>query len=173
MANTSSALHDVITAIVGGLRAAAGFRSPWGQVDGTTVYDSTEALLTNEAEDSFLIVGWTGDRALGEAADAPQDVATMGTLRHRDEDPGTVRCLLVVQTGDHEVDQGQVPALRGQAFALLDAIDAWLRANGALGLVPPYRDLYARLGSVQALRPYAAQGLVVEVEFTIIYRARI
>jgi hypothetical protein len=176
MADTSTAVHDVISAVVSGLRAVPGFRSPWATSEGTTVYDTVEVLLSDEAEKSLLIVGWPGrdpvGDANGEAADAAQAIATLGTQQHRDEE-GLVRCLAVRQTGDHEVAQGVVPGLRAACTTTTNAVDTWLRANGSLGLVPAYRELTARFGAVTGFRPYVAAGLVAELEFTIVYRARL
>lgn len=179
MAGEGSALHVVLSAVVAGLRARPGYRAPWATGDGTTVYDSVEVMLSDESERSLLVIGYPGTDGAGEVGEAGQTQATLSTAPTRTE-VGSVRCLAVVQTGDHEIEPadvgpGLIPELRGEAFALLDDVAAFLRANPALGLMPTYPHLHAQIGGVPAFRPYVrdAAGAVAEVEFEIGYQARI
>jgi hypothetical protein len=174
---SGTALDDVISALVDGLRGTTGWRSPWDShatAADTPVYDSTEAYLVESADTELLIVGYAGDRDGGEAASAGQAVATIGTGQHREE-TGTVVCVAIAQSGDSAIEAGVVPALRGTAAGIIHRVDDYLRAHGSLGLVPAYRDVFARVGSIRAFRPWTADagGIVAEFEFEITFRVRL
>lgn len=173
MAGEGSALHLVLTAVVDGLRAREGYRDPSAVDDGTgtTVYDGPE-WDEGPGEESLLVVGWPGVDGTGELADAGQTQSVLSTAPHRTE-VGSVRCLLTLQTGDHEA--GTVPALRGQAFAVLDDVARFLRADPSLGLMTTYPHLHAQIGGITGFGLFTAggAGLVAEIEFEIGYQARI
>lgn len=175
MAGEGSALHAVMTAVIAGLRGRTGYRTPWASTAaGTTVYDSVEVMLSAEDERALLVIGWPGADGVGEVGDAGQTQATLSTAPTRTE-VGSIRCLLVLQTGDHEPDEGVIPALRGEAFAVLDDVAAYLRADPTLGLLPTWPHLHVQIGGIPGLRPYVrdAAGVVIELEFEIGYQARI
>jgi hypothetical protein len=77
---------------------------------------------------------------------------------------------VVVQTGDLTVP-GAVPALWDSAFAVLDDVDAVLRADPTLGLVS--KITVAELGSLPSIRSDPARGGEVTVEFLITYKTRL
>lgn len=173
MAHISTAWGDVVTALVTGLRVLPGYRSPWeAGGDGIPVYDSAEYLLTSDLSPTVLVVGHVGDGgALTEAGQAPQRVAVLGTTRGREEE-GTVNCLVSASTGDFQ--PGAVPAVRDAALDVLDAVDAYLRRNPTLGLVPAYRHVEARLDGIPGIRPVpTTDGPEMELDFTVAYSARI
>lgn len=178
MTNTSTVVNDAVRALVGAMRARTGFRSCWAD-DPTgllvPVYHSAEVGLLGDHAVTSLVVADIGDiDAPQEAGDGPQRVATLGTLRHRDED-ATIRCRATAVTGD--AGDGVVQATWDAATAIADAVDAELRgATGvgpSLGLVPAYRDVTARFAGVTGIRPDLSAGCVVDVLFDVAVRARI
>ena len=169
--HTSTALADAMAALVRLMVATPGYRSPWDSGPGIPVCHSAEVGLVEDPVPLVLVIGDTGDPSLpAEAGDSDQRTATLGTLRHRQED-GTIRCRAVAQTGD--VGPGVVQAQVDAAVGLCDALDAAVRADPSLGLVPGYRELTAMFGGVQSIQPYARGGVVVEVTCSIQVSARI
>lgn len=173
VAHTSTAWGDVLTAIVAGLRALPGYRSPSG-TDGAAipVYDSAEWLLTEDNPATLVVVGDVGDAdQLTVAGQAPQRVATLGTSRRREEE-GTVNCYIASSSGDF--GPGAVPAVREVVLGVLDDVDGWLRANPDLDLVPAYQHVEATMQGLPSIRPIpTSDGPVFEVDLTIGYTARI
>jgi hypothetical protein len=176
MTNTSTSVNDAIRAIVTLMRAETGYRSPWPAADGTlpdgvSVYHTLEAGLMDDHTERALIIGdWGDPEAPQEAADGPQRPATLGTLRHRQED-AVIRCRVSVSSGD--VAEGSVQAVWDAAVAIVDDVDAMLRATGSLGLVPGYRHLEAVFAGVTATQPSLARGPVLDVYFGIAVSARL
>lgn len=171
-----TAIADVICALVDGLRGAGTpWASPWdaGRPESSCpVYDGPEVLASGDADPRLLIVAWSGADDGGSQVSSGQTVATIGTQQHREE-TGSVLCVAVAQTGDS--GPGVPRSVRGDAVGIVHGVDAWLRAHGSLGLVPTYRDIFARVGNVESVRTFTtnAAGTVCEISFTINYRARI
>lgn len=176
MAGDGSALYLVLSTVVSGLRARDGYRAPWDVDDGsgTTVFNSAEMDLHGPGDGSLLVIGWPGADDVGEIADAGQTQATLSTAPRRTE-TGSVRCLLVVQTGDHEDHQGVVSLTQARAFAVLDDVARYLRADPSLGLMATYPHLHAQIGGIPgwSCTVNGSAGVTVEIEFEIGYSARI
>jgi hypothetical protein len=169
--NTSTAVNDAVRAIVAKMRARSGYRSCWSSGSGVPVYHSAEAGLMDEQVTRALIIADLGDPSVPqEAGDSQQGVATLGTLHHRDEE-AVVRCRSIAVTGD--VHDGAVQATWDAAHTTVDDLDAELRADPSLGLVPAYSHLIAMVGAVTGVRPYLGAGVVVEVLFDVRVEARI
>lgn len=176
MTHTSTSVPDAIGQIVVLMRARTGYRSPWPAADGTLpagvpVYHTLEVGLMDDHTERALIIGdWGDPDAPQEAADGPQRPATLGTLRHRQED-ATIRCRAIASSGD--VAEGSVQAVWDAAAGIVDDVDTMLRANPSLGLVPAYRHLEAGFGGVTATRPDLSSGPLVEIYFSVDVTARL
>ena len=173
--HTSTALADAMAALVRLMVATPGYRSPWDSGPGIPVCHSAEVGLVEDPVPLVLVIGDTGDPSLpAEAGDSDQRTATLGTLRHRQED-GTIRCRAVAQTGD--VGEGVVQAQWDAALDLVDAVDSELRGPSgigpSLGLTPAYRSVHASVSQVTSVLPYLGAGTVVEVLFEIQVTARL
>ena len=133
-----SLVPDVIDGIVAGLRAASGFRAPTSSADGITVFDGPEFIGSNDTEpDGFVVIGYGGedlearddtdadDAATGEVSLAGQ--ATSSPKDNADE----IECVAWYGTGGVHVS-----ATRLAAFAIVDAVDTWLRPNARAGVLP-------------------------------------
>lgn len=174
MTNTSTVINDAISAIVTAMRATSGYRSCWSA--GTTgtevpVYHSIEIAMQSEPTGSALVIGYPGDPSSpGEDARGDQGIATLGTLRHRQE-TAVIRCLALAQSGD--ADTTAVQNVWNTATAITDDVDTYLRSAGSLGLVPSYRDVTAYFSGITATRPYVSTGVVLEIDFQITVSARI
>lgn len=78
------------------------------------------------------------------------------------QETGEVKCELVINNGD-----GSVPAARAQGFALLDAIEAAIRADRRLaGTLPPQSDVTT---AVDVLSVENAAGAAEAFVFTVHY----
>jgi hypothetical protein len=171
MTNTSTAVADAMRALVTLMRATSGYRSCWADGTGVPVYHSAEAGLIGEQPVTSLVIGDLGDlTSVQEAADGTQRLATLGTLRHRDEEL-TIRCRATAVTGD--ATDGTTQATWDAAIGIIDDVDTLLRGNGSLGLVPAYRYMQAVLAGVTGVRPYLGSGVIVDVLFDIRVTARI
>lgn len=174
MAHTSTAIGDAVAAIVAAMRARAGYRSPWdASTPGAPVFHSIEVGMQECAAPQaaqLLVVGDVGDPSTPtESGDSRQERATFGTRRAKTEE-ATIKCRAVAQTGD--VGEGVVQAQWDAALAVVDAVDAELRADPAgigptLGLVPAYQSVTALVSQVTGIRSYLSGGTVVEVAFDI------
>lgn len=164
----------VVDALVTTMDARSGYRGAWdsSQAGGTILLlDSVEVGLIGDRIGTFLVIAFPGDPEVSaEAGRSSQVVATLGTARRREEE-GTVRCLAVDQRGD--VGSGVAAASRAAALGVLDDVDAELRANPTLGLVPMYAHVQARIGGLPSIRTFLASGVVTWVEFDVIFSARI
>ena len=102
---------------------------------------------------------------------AGQSEATAGTSRSRDE-AGTLTCRAVAQLGDASIAAGSVKAARDQAFAIVGAVESFVRGspNMALGLTGQIR-----LAQITATRTaqWLSEGACCAVDFDISYLARI
>jgi len=110
-----SAWPAVVGALVAKMRALPAFAD-------VEVYDGPP--VTDDRPLAYATVGYV-------AGDT--DAGTWARSRRNDfrvEEVGTVRCQLVAQTGDTDL-----PAVRAQLFALIDALDALLRADQRLGVL--------------------------------------
>lgn len=170
----ATAWGAVVDALVARMDARTGYRSGWDATqDGgaNLVLDSVEAGIIADRIGTFLVIAFPGDpEAEGEAGQSGQVVATMGTARRRQEE-GVVRCLAVDQRGD--VGPGIASASRTAALSVLDDVDAELRADPALGLVPTFEHMVARIGGLPSIRPFLAAGVVTWVEFDVLFSVRI
>jgi hypothetical protein len=167
----------VVDALVSTMRAATGYRSPYSGSSGNTVYDGPEYALTDEHADSgtFLVIGWAGDPDSPE--DSGQSRQTTGPLaaaagRPRDEE-GVVNCKAVSQVGDANLSERSVKDVRDAALAVISDVEASLRTDPTLGLVPTLSRLVAEMGGTFTPRQYMSAGAVCEIEFQVTYRARI
>jgi hypothetical protein len=96
------------------------------------------------------------------------------------DDAGLVVCQVVTQVGILELadgstaTEGTLRALRAEAFAVLDQVDALLMADRQLGM-PNMRLMVARIGNRIVPRQYqtVTGGGVVSVEFTVSYTTRV
>jgi len=174
MTAMGTAMADVMTAVIDGLRGTTGWRDPWDDmtVGGVCVYDTVEPLMTSQLEDACLIVGLASADDDRQTGSATQAVATLGTGRHREEQ-GTIACIALSQTGDS--GPGIVREMRAAAAQIIADVDVFLRANGSLGLVPQYRNVTAMIGDITSLKAFttSAAGVVCEIDFTIKYDARL
>lgn len=173
---------DITHAVLAGMRARPGFRSPTDDAAGTPVFHSVEVGMQAESAAAvplFLSIGWAGDpSAPADAGQAGQRAATLGPVRSRQED-GTVRGMVTAQTGDAVLsgtdlaEVGTIPWLCSQAFGVLAELEAFLRSTPTLGLSGAHVEVW--LDSVDAVRPLLGEraGMVVEVDFALGFTARI
>ena len=162
------------------MRARAGYQAPTASGTGIPVFDSVEVGLSNDTWPKILVVGWIGDP--DDLPDPPgstsQTIATLGTLRHRTEE-GEVRLAAAVSYGDGLVgtgaaDAGTIGAARDEAFAIVNDVDAMVRADPTLGLQGAgYPHLIAYVASVDQIVLWLNEGHKVRVEFTVHFEARI
>lgn len=171
---SATAWGAVVDALVARMDARSGWRGAFdtSQAGGTwTVFDSITVGVTGDHIGTFLVVAFPGDPDIStEGGQSSQVIATLGTARRREED-GVVRCLAVDQRGD--VGPGIVSASRTAALGVLDEVDAMLRADPTLGLVPTFAHVMARIGGLPSIRTFLASGVVTSVEFDVEFSARI
>jgi hypothetical protein len=159
----------------GAMRATTGYRSPYSGSSGITVFDGPEYGLTEEHSESYLVIGWAGDPDSPE--DSGQSRQTTGPLaanagRPRDEE-GTINCRAVSQIGDASLTQRSVKDARDACLAVIATVEAALRTDPTLGLVPTLSRLVAEMGGTFTPKQYANAGIVCEIDFQVTYRARI
>lgn len=174
---------DITHAILAGMRARTGFRAPTTDSTAIPVYHSLEIGFQGESGPAvpvFLVLGWAGDPSLpAESGQTGQKAATLGPSRSREE-RGTIRGQVTAQTGDKVLsgtdlaEVGTLPWLCSQAFATLAEVEAYARTNERLALSgSQHTEIW--IDSVDSVRPMlaGARGLVVELDFSIGYTARI
>jgi hypothetical protein len=165
----------VVDALVAAMRATTGYRSPYSGNSGNTVFDGPEYGLTEEHSETFLVIGWAGDPDSPE--DSGQSRQTTGPLaanagRPRDEE-GVVNCRAVSQVGDASLTDRSVKDVRDAALAVIADVEASLRSDPTLGLVPTLSRMVAEMGGTFTPRQYMNAGAVCEIDFQVTYRARI
>jgi hypothetical protein len=166
MANTATRWHDILKALVGGMQDRTGFRPPTARTSGIPVFHSIEVGLSSDKVRSYLVMGWAGDPGeLNDSGRLTQQVATLGTLRHRQEE-GSVNCVACYQSGDIDA----AAAFDG-AFAIVDEVDTFLRADPSLGLAG--QSVVAYLDAITSIAPGLDGGVFVEVGFDVKFSARV
>lgn len=121
--------------------------------EGVTVYDGPP--VTEARPLSYVTVGYVEDDNAGR-------YETERRNDYRVEERGDVVCHFVAQSGSTNL-----PFVRAQAFALVDALDTALRADQTLGGVLSADGtctLSAEVGSVQNAKG-SAQSVVVTVSY--------
>lgn len=171
---SATAWGAVAGALAAAMVARTGFRSAWddeGPAGDIPVYFATEAALIGDRVGTFLVIAFPGDPDVpSEGGQTGQVIATLPNPRTRQED-GVIRCLAVDQRGD--IGDGVAPASLAATLAVLDAVDAELRAAPTLGLTPTFSALEARLGGLPSIRPMLGGGVTTWVEFDVVFSARI
>lgn len=171
---SATAWGAVAGALASAMVARTGFRSGWDADDPAgdiPVYFATEAALIGDRVGTFLVIAFPGDPDTpAESGQTGQVIATLPNPRTRQED-GVIRCLAVDQRGD--IGDGVVPASLAAVLAVLDGVDAELRAAPTLGLAPPFAHLEARLGGLPSIRPMLGGGVITWVEFDVVFTARL
>jgi hypothetical protein len=166
---------QVVDALVTQMRSQTGFRAPTSP--GTTglevpVFDGTEVALGLEADDRYLVIGWSGDpdnaQDAGESGQVP---GPMANVRPKDE-TGTVECMAVCQVMDASIAAGTVKATRDAAFAVIASVEALCRGAvpGPTLAVPNLQ--WAFVGGCKP-RQFLNEGCVIQVPFTVTYYARL
>lgn len=159
---------DVVAAIVTGMRAKTGYRSPTDSADGTTVFRGTEVGASEDAG-NWLTIGWAGD------PDQPTPAGTIGltTSRHtparpRDES-STITCRAVWQTGDVAED-----AATDGALGIAADLEDFLRTDPKVGIAATTgRQLLWCLVEEVEIVSYLTAGTVGEAHITVRYIARV
>jgi hypothetical protein len=159
----------------GAMRATTGYRSPFSGNSGNTVFDGPEYGITEERSQTFLVIGWAGDPDSPE--DSGQSRQTTGPLaanagRPRDEE-GVINCRAVSQAGDSSLRERSMKTVRDDALAAIADVEASLRTDPTLGLVPTLSRMVAEMGGTFTPRQYMNAGAVCEIDFQVTYRARI
>lgn len=174
---------DVTHAILSGMRARPGYRAPTADAAGIPVFHSVEVGMQAESGASvpvLLVVGWAGDPSLpAESGQQSSNSATLGTAPRSRQEDGQIRGMVIAQTGDAVLSGadltivGTVPWLCRQAFDVLDDLDAFLRSTPTLGLAGAHVEAW--VDSIGSVRPLLGEraGMVVELDWTVGYSARI
>ena len=156
---TGTRVHDAITALVAALQADAGVTALATVVDGP--------VLTGDAPETAVFVGYSGDPADGMAATAnwTQTWAALGAGR-RDE-RFAVLCAVVSWSGDTDV-----AGRRQTALAAFDAVAVALRTvlNIGLGLPQP---TIAEMAVADLYQEQTASGLQARIPFSVNVRTRV
>jgi hypothetical protein len=164
----------VVDALVAAMRATTGYRSPYSGNSGNTVFDGPEYGLTEEHSETFLVIGWAGDPDSPEdSGQSQQTTAALDRTARPREERGTVNCRAVSQVGDASLSDRSVKDVRDAALAVIADVEASLRTDPTLGLVPPLALLVAEMGGTFTPRQYMNAGAVCEIDFQVTYRARI
>ncbi len=171
----ASLIPDVLDGIVTGLRAATGFRSPTSTSDGITVYDGPEFTARQGMDRSgFVVIGYGGED-LEQPDDGPNDpavstdtsvraIATTSPKEHEDD----IDCAAFYSLGS--VDSS---ACRLAAFAIVDAVDTWLRANAKAGFTASGLNQVFHVQIVALeFQQYVAGGSRAVVRFTLRVKSR-
>jgi len=162
----TSQFSAVVRALRTAVAAQPGYRLPGNTaLGGITVYIGAQPKGTTDPGD-YVVIGYVGD---GDAGRWEQAQATMGPARSRDES-GEIRCLASAQSGNPD----PLDALDG-AFAALAGVEAAVRADGSLGLVPGLQRLLAQVGGADVITwdTSPSGGHRADVQFTVRYEARI
>lgn len=91
---------------------------------GVTIYDGP--AVDDGASKSYATIGHVESGDVGGSYSQPD--STVDTMR---QELGEVLCELVAWTGDVDL-----PTVRAKAFSLADALDATIRADQTLGVLP-------------------------------------
>jgi hypothetical protein len=152
---------------VAALQAARpGFRAPETVSNDTPVFFGPVYGISGDHAAKWLAIGWAGTPTrVTEAGESGQSTATLGN-RGRDE-RGVIRCRACAQTGDRATT-----ATEDAVDVILASVEDLLRTNPTLGLDQAWMRS-AEMGSDMRIQPRFASGFVLEVDFTITYRARI
>ena len=179
---TATRWPQVVDALYDRLLATGGFRAAGGddpESSAVLLLDGPELELTGDLGRRVLILGGTLDVDGEDHGGSGQSVATLSGEQQRD-DAGLVVCQVVTQVGILELadgstaTEGTLRALRAEAFAVLDQVDALLMADRQLGM-PNMRLMVARIGNriVPRQDQTVTGGGVVSVEFTVSYTTRV
>jgi hypothetical protein len=178
MARTSL-IPEVITAVVTGLRGTAGLRAPTATTTGATVYDGPEVLAHKGPDTAGLIViGYGGedlDARLNDSSPDPSmigssEVWAVATSSPKDQPEDDIECVAWCSLG--YVDTA---AARSTAFALVDLVDTWCRANpraGVLTQADGSQVMWAQVHGTRSLEQYVSGGSRAKVRFTLRVKTR-
>lgn len=138
----ASLIPTVLDAVVAGLRAYSTgdvtFRSPVSSASGVTVYDGPEWRLPATDPDGFLVIGYGGEDLDDRADDGEQgaDVVTgdqqvraIATSSPKQQADDQIECVAFWRSGSVDTSQA-----RAQAWAIVDAVDTFLRADPKVGV---------------------------------------
>lgn len=180
---TATRWPQVVDALYDRLLATGQFRAAGadGPEDLPLLLDGPEIELTGDTTDTLLVIGATLDVDGEDHGTSGQSVATLGTVNRSRDDAGAVICQAISQYGAMDLagwtGDSRMRTLRTSAFAIVDAADAWLRANPDLGLTMPagVPRMVARIGDRIVPRQYqtTSGGAVCSVEFTVTYSTRV
>jgi hypothetical protein len=166
---------QVVDGLLAVMRARSGYRAPSTASDDIPVFDGPQVAALEENTTRFLVIGWAGDvPGDRDSGTAGQQLIALASSNRPTEENGTVSCLAVAQIGDQD------PAtVRAQALAIIGDVDTALRGQPAgptLGIDPGTGNgqlLWALVGDQARVTQYSAGGSVCEIEFSVVYKARI
>jgi hypothetical protein len=166
-------------ALVDAMRAVPGYRGPDEAISGEiTVYDGPEVDIPEEHPRRYLVIGHSGDDQPESPGGAGQSIIALAAGTRPSEENGTLRCLAVCQSGEASLSADTVRTVRGEAYALLAAVDAVCRGASpgpTLGINPAAGNgqLLWALVTDHRVNQLIADGAVCWIDFTITYKARI
>jgi len=166
-------------ALVDAMRAVTGYRGPDEATSGEiTVYDGPEVDIPEEHPRRYLVIGYSGDDQPESPGGAGQSVIALAAGTRPSEENGTLRCLAVCQSGEASLTADTARTVRGEAYALVAAVDAVCRGvspGPTLGISPVdgHGQLLWALVTDHSVDQFQADGLVCWIDFTITYKARI
>lgn len=149
----TTALPHFIDAVIAAFRAAP-------SLSGIRIYDGIEVDSSDPT--SWISVGHDGTEE-GEVvmANVRNEYKALGAKSMFED--GSLNCSLVCWTGDTSLSSCRVGA-----YALLDAVDTVIRSDPSFGGVV----LYSGLDTNTPTYMQTNQGAAVQINFSIVYRAR-
>ena len=178
---TATRWPDIVEALVDAMRARPGYRAPGADSHdgaGVVVLDGPEVELTEAGTPVALIVGGTIEsRDIDDLGEAGQVVVTVGGLQR--DDSGDIVCQVIAQAGRLELDEpgwteprSTIRTVRRAAFAVVDDVDAVLKADPTLGLPMPTQVNLAAT-RMQPRQWQTESGFVCSVKFRVSFVTRV
>lgn len=149
----TTALPHFIDAVITALRAAS-------SLSGVRIYDGIEVDSSDPT--NWISIGHDGTED-GEVvmANVRNEYKALGAKSMFED--GSLNCSLVSWSGDTDLSTCRIGA-----YALLDAVDTVIRTDPSFGGVV----LYSGLDSNSPMYMQTNQGSAVQINFSIVYRAR-
>jgi hypothetical protein len=150
---TSVAFPQLVTNVIAALSASS-------DLAGVRIFDGPE--IDGSFPTDWIAIGHDGSEE-GDliAGIARNEYAPLGAKKMFED--GAINCTLVSQTGDTTV-----AGARTAAYALLSKVDTVIRTDPSFSGAA----LYAGLDTHQARYVQTTSGFGVQIDFTIMYRAR-
>ena len=152
--STTTAIENLIQAMLTSFKASS-------LLTGIQIYDGPDINIDSYPE-NWIAVGHDGNEDGDvQVSDSRNSWELVGNYKMWED--GTLNCTLVAQSGDTHLTP-----VRQQAQSMLSAVDTIIRSDPSFGGAV----LYSGLDSHRIRYIQANAGAAVQIDFTVMYRAR-